>query len=98
MAKLESAFQKELTDEIKRIFPGCKVIKNDSGYIQGFPDWTVLYRDRWAVFECKRYEGAPYQPNQEYYIEQLDDMSFSRCVYPENKEWFLDELYEHFTH
>lgn len=92
MAKLESQFQKDLIDEIKQEFPGCVAIKNDSGYIQGFPDWTILYKDKWAVLEAKREKDAPKQPNQEYYVEQLDGMSFSRFVYPENKEEVLNEL------
>ena len=92
MAKLESQFQKDLIDEIKQEFPGAVAIKNDSGYIQGFPDWTILYKDKWAVLEAKRDKDAPHQPNQDYYVDQLDDMSFSRFVYPENKEAVLNEL------
>jgi hypothetical protein len=92
MAKLESKFQKELIDEIKRLFPGCVVMKNDSEYIQGFPDWTILYGKRWAVLEVKREKNARHQPNQDYYVLKLDDMSFARFVYPENKEEVLHEL------
>ena len=92
MAKRESKFQKELMDEIRALYPGCVIVKNDSGYIQGFPDWTILYEDKWAVLECKREKNADKQPNQEYYVEKLDNMSFSRFVYPENKEEVLDAL------
>ena len=92
MAKLESKFQKELIDEIREQYPGCIILKNDSGYIQGFPDWTILYKDKWAVLETKRSKNAPKQPNQEYYVSQLNSMSFSRIVYPENKEEVLNEL------
>ena len=46
MAKLESKFQKELIDEIKREYPGCIILKNDPDYIQGFPDWTILLKDK----------------------------------------------------
>lgn len=92
MAKLESKFQKELIDEIKREYPGCIVLKNDPDYIQGFPDWTILWRDKWAVLEAKRAKNARKQPNQEHYVEKLDGMSFSRFVYPENKEEVLNEL------
>lgn len=92
MAKLESKFQKELIDEIKSMFPGCVVLKNDSGYIQGFPDWTILYKDKWAVLEVKRERNAARQPNQEHYVTKLNGMSFSRFVYPENKEDVLYEL------
>lgn len=92
MAKLESKFQKELIDEIKREYPGCIVLKNDPDYIQGFPDLTILWEDKWAVLEIKRDRNARRQPNQEYYVERLDGMSFSSFVYPENKEVVLDEL------
>lgn len=92
MAKLESKFQKELMDEIRRRYPGCIIIKNDAGYIQGFPDWTILYKDKWAVLEAKREETATHQPNQDYYVSKLDEMSFSRFVYPENKEDVLRGL------
>ena len=92
MAKLESKFQKELIDEIKREYPGCIVLKNDPDYIQGFPDWTILWEDKWAVLEAKRNKNSRKQPNQEHYVEKLDGMSFSRFVYPENKEEVLNEL------
>lgn len=92
MAKLESKFQKELMDEIRERYPGCIIVKNDPNYIQGFPDWTIFYGKRWAVLEAKRDEDAPHQPNQDYYVEKLDSMSFSRFVYPENKEAVLNAL------
>lgn len=92
MAKLESKFQKELMDEIERTYPGCVIMKNDSSYRQGFPDWTIFYKDKWAVLEAKRDENATHQPNQDYYVEKLDGMSFSRFVYPENKNQVLREL------
>lgn len=92
MSKLESKFQKELIDEIKSRYPGAVALKNDSSYIQGFPDWTILYRDKWAILEAKREQGARHQPNQDYYVNKLNDMSFSRFVYPENKDEVLDDL------
>ena len=97
MSKLESKFQKELMDEIKDRYPGCIILKNDSGYIQGFPDWTILYKNKWAVLEAKRNDKASYQPNQEYYVDKLNSMSFSRFVYPENKEQVLEELQQIFA-
>lgn len=97
MSKLESKFQKELMDEIKDRYPGCIILKNDSGYIQGFPDWTILYKDKWAVLEAKRNDKASHQPNQEYYVDKLNSMSFSRFVYPENKEQVLEELQQIFA-
>lgn len=97
MAKLESKFQKELMDKIRQQYPGCVILKNDSSYIQGFPDWTILYRDKWAVLEAKRSKNAAKQPNQEYYVNTLNDMSFSRFVYPENSEEVLEAISKYFN-
>ena len=92
MAKLESKFQKDLMDEIRDLYPGCVIIKNDPNYIQGFPDWTILYKDKWAVLEAKREKKSPKQPNQDHYVDTLNAMSYSSFVYPENKEAVLNEL------
>lgn len=95
MAK-ESAFQKGLINDLKKRFPGCMVLKNDPNYIQGIPDLLVLYEGRWAALECKKAKQASHQPNQDYYVERMNEMSFSRFVYPENKETILDELQQSF--
>jgi hypothetical protein len=92
MARTESIFQSLLIAELEMLFPNCIVLKNDATYIQGFPDLLILYEDRWATLECKRSANAPFQPNQEYYIEILDNMSFSAAIYPENKEEILNAL------
>ena len=92
MSKLESRFQKDFIDEAKKRYPGCIAIKNDPCYIQGFPDWTILYEDKWAVLEMKKERGAQKQPNQEYYVDKLNKMSFSRLVFPENKEEVFEDL------
>ena len=93
MAKLESSFQKAFINELKARYPGCTALKNDSGYIQGFPDWTVLYKDKWAVLERKRERGARKQPNQEYYVDTLNEKGgFARFVYPENADEVLEEI------
>ena len=97
MAKLESKFQKELIDEIRKQYPGCVILKNDSSYIQGFPDWTILYKNKWAVLEAKRSRTADRQPNQPYYVDKLNSMSYSRFVYPENKDEVLQELQQIFA-
>ena len=62
---LENKFQSKLIKEIKKLFPGCIVMKNDSSYIQGIPDLLVLYKDKWASLECKKTANARKQPNQE---------------------------------
>lgn len=93
---LESNFQANLIKELKRMFPGCIVMKSDAGYIQGIPDLLVLYKNKWASLECKKNAKAKRQPNQEYYVKQMDDMSFSRFICPENKEEVLNELQQTF--
>ena len=92
MAKLERDFQAKLIKEIKQIFKGCIVMKNDSSCIQGIPDLLILYRDKWAALEVKKSETAHHQPNQEYYVELMDEMSYASFIYPENKEEVLYEL------
>ena len=94
---LENKFQSKLIKEIKNEFPGCIVLKNDPTYIQGVPDLLVLHNNKWASLEVKKDSKAHKQPNQEYYVEQMDRMSFSRFVCPENKDEVMGELYSHFA-
>lgn len=93
---LESKFQTSLIKEIKNLFPGCIVMKNDSSYIQGIPDLLVLYKNKWASLECKKYANASKRPNQEFYVNRMNEMSFSRFICPENKEEVLNDLYKAF--
>lgn len=92
----ENKFQAQLIQELKETFPGCVVVKNDPNYIQGFPDITILYKTHWAALECKRDKESPKQANQEYYVDKLNEMSYSRFIYPENKEEILNELQQSF--
>ena len=93
---LENAFQSKLIKDLKKRFPGCIVLKSDSGYLQGIPDLLILYKDKWASLECKQSEQSKKQPNQEYYVGKMDEMSFSRFIFPENKEEVLDDLQQTF--
>ena len=93
---LESKFQANLIKKIKAEYPGCIVMKNDSSYIQGIPDLLVLYKDKWVSLECKKNANARHQPNQDYYVDQMNKMSFSRFIYPENEKEVLDELRHRF--
>lgn len=89
-------YQTKLIKEIKDLFPGCIVMKNDSSYIQGIPDLTVLYKDRWAAIEVKASRTAKRQPNQLYYITKLDEMSFACVAYPEIHEEVINGLQQAF--
>jgi hypothetical protein len=96
---LESTYQTKLIKKIKYLFPGCIVLKNDSSYQQGIPDWLILYGRAWATLEIKREYARPgsddFEPNQEWFIDQHNEMSFSACVYPENEREILDALITH---
>lgn len=94
---LESKFQANLIKEIKQMFPGSIVMKNDASYIQGIPDLLVLYQNKWASLEVKKSARARRQPNQQYYVGLMNEMSFSRFISPENKDEILDELHLYFT-
>lgn len=94
---VERDFQAKLIKEIKDIFDGCIVMKNDSSYIQGIPDLLVLYKNRWASLEVKKNARASRRPNQEYYVERMNNMSFSRFVCPENKDEVMHDLLLYFT-
>lgn len=88
----ESKFQHELISEIKARFPGAMVLKTDPRYIQGIPDLVIFWKNHWAALECKNARNADRQPNQQYYVNIMDSMSYANFVYPENKEEVLDEM------
>jgi hypothetical protein len=93
---LESKFQAEVISDLSQRFPGCIVLKNDANYIQGFPDLLVLFNNNWAALEVKNTNKARRQPNQDYYVGVLDEMSFAAYIHPDNKEDIFDDLQQAF--
>ena len=89
---LENKFKQGLTKELKERFPGCMVVHLDPNEIQGIPDLLVLYGTTWGALEGKKSASASHRPNQDYYVQQMDEMSFAAFIYPENKEEVLNEL------
>lgn len=85
----ESAYQNKLIHKLKKLLPGCFILKNDASYVQGVPDLIVLFEDRWAMLEVKKSSSAESQANQEYWIEHLNHMSFAAFISPENEEDIL---------
>jgi len=92
----EAVYQAKLINKIKRMFPGCIILKNDTDYLQGIPDLLILYRRSWAALEVKASARSPEQPNQDYYVDVMDGMSFAAFIYPENEEEVLDALQQAF--
>ena len=92
----ESEFQSKLIKDLKKMFEGSIVTKLDAGHIQGIPDILILYKNKWATLENKKSMRAKKQPNQDYYVTKMNEMSFSRFISPENKEAVLNELKEFF--
>lgn len=88
----ESKFQSDLKKELKKLFPGCIITKLDSGDIQGIPDLLILYKNKWATLENKKSAKATHRPNQDYYVSKMNNMSFSRFIYPENKDIVISDL------
>lgn len=88
----ENKYQAHVIKRLKEVFPGCMVLKNDSGYLQGVPDLLILHGTRWAMLEVKRDIDADSQPNQEYYRHKFDAMSFADIICPENEEEVLHDL------
>lgn len=88
----ERVYQAKVIKKIRERYPGAIVLKNDPNYLQGMLDWTILHNNWWGVLEIKDSENSPYQPNQKYYIDLLDRMSFARAIYPENEDEVLYEL------
>jgi len=88
--KLESEFQADVKKAVEARFPGCYVAKQDTK--QGTPDLLVLYGKHWALLENKIDENAKHQPNQDWYVNHFNEMSFSAFVNPSNLEEVLDEM------
>lgn len=93
---LENRFKTKLINEIKDMFPGCIVVHLDPNEIQGIPDLLILYKNKWAALEGKKTADASVRPNQKYYVELMDGMSYASFIFPENKNQVMDELWYHF--
>ncbi|TET24332.1 MAG: hypothetical protein E3J73_08410 [Candidatus Bathyarchaeum sp.] len=90
----ERVLQSSIIKELERQYPEAVVLKIDSPYIQGFPDLLFLQNNFWAALEVKRARNAVRQPNQKYWVDKLDLLSFSRFIYPSNLGKVFDELEE----
>lgn len=95
---LEGKYKTELTKRIYERFGNrCVVVRLDSALMQGISDMLVLFEGgMWAALEAKTRGNAARQPNQEFYVQKLNDMCFAAFIYPENEEAVLNELEEEY--
>lgn len=94
---LERDYQKKLVKKLKATFPGCIVIKNDAQLKQGIPDLLVLFKEKWVALEVKQSSTAKHRPNQDSYVERMNEMSYASFIYPENEDAVFKELEEVFA-
>ncbi len=95
-AKLERDFQPIVIKKLKETFPDCMILKNDPTYIQGIPDLSVFFKNKWAMLEVKKSKDEPFRPNQDFYLMYAESMSFARVIFPENMEQVLSDLKKFF--
>jgi hypothetical protein len=91
----KNGYQSIVKKKLKKELPDCEVRKLDPNDIQGIPDLLILCPITWATLETKGYAKAKVQPNQPYYVNKHNDMSFSRMIYPENENEVFDELHKY---
>ncbi len=84
----ERHYQPKVIKRLRREFDGCYILKNDANYLQGVPDLILLYGPYWAMLEVKKAKPkeSDFEPNQEYYVSELNQMSFAAVIYPENED------------
>lgn len=90
--KLENKYQVHVIGRLRSTFEGCFILKNNPNYLQGIPDLTVLHGPYWALLEVKKSASERHQPNQDYYVEELNAMSFAAFIYPENEDEVFSAL------
>ena len=87
---LESEFQTEVIADLQDMFPGCVITRGNSMYQPGVPDlFCLLDGGGWIALECKKSRTAKKQPNQDYFVEKMNNMSFAAFIFPENKDMIL---------
>lgn len=94
--KAETRYERHVVSELERRLPGCFTMKLPTDEYQGMPDRLVLFGPYWAVLEVKVSASAGVRPNQEWYVDKFDGMSFSAFIYPENEEAVLSALQQAF--
>ena len=83
MPRLEREYQPGLIKRIERLLPGAYVRKADIQ--QGWPDLLILAPNFWALLEVKKKRPTrkeDFEPNQEWWIEEFDEMHLVEFLDP----------------
>lgn len=94
---LESKFKTKLINEIgNKLKKDYYIFHLDPNELQGAPDLLILYEGKWAALEGKQDSGSSKRPNQEYYVNDMNRLSYASFISKDNKEEVLNGLYEAF--
>jgi len=92
-----TGFKASLIKELEFRFPGCIVFNLDPNTIhQGVPDLLILYKDKWAMLETKAAYNSRKRPNQEFYVNFYNELSYANFISPETEEEVLNDLQQAF--
>lgn len=87
-----AGFKTKFIKNLQLEFPDCVVMLTDAQYQQGVPDILMLVGDAWFAFEVKAAANSSRRPNQEWWVDILNRLSYASFVYPENEREVLDEV------
>lgn len=90
----ESAYRLDLCNRISTILPDCIIIKLPADQYQGIPDLLILFENKWAMLEVKMSENSVHEPNQDWYVEHCNEMSYASFIWPDIEDAILAELVE----
>lgn len=93
----EGEYQNQLCEKIRKRIPGALIMKTDPTFIQGIPDLLIVKDKRWAALEVKKSEKASHRPNQDFYVNKMNNWSYAAVIFPENEKEIIDELERTFT-
>ena len=93
----EGDYQNKLCEKIRERIPGALIMKTDPTFIQGIPDLLIVKDKRWAALEVKKGKKASHRPNQDFYVNKMNNWSYAAVIFPENEKEIIDELERTFT-